>query len=301
MYLSICADGDSTMRPLLPGDDMSDFRTTIIRNLRAIYGRAYVRVVGVNRELSWIVFDVFFPMFSIAAYVMVYLAVVEDPIVRDTMIIRVILGGAMIAFWTNVLWGMGANFYFEKEHGNLALYMMAPISRMAILLGMALGGMFNTTIRAISTILLGAVIFGVSFAVSAPIELILVFIFTLAALYGMGMLFASLFLMWGREAWHTANLFQEPVFFLSGFYFPVRALGYTVGLCAGIIPITLGLDAMNQILGTSAALRFALFPVDLEIYALIGLTVFYFLLARYMLAYMENMAKREGRLTLQQQ
>lgn len=117
----------------------------------------------------------------------------------------------------------------------------------------------------------------------------------------MGMLFASLFLMWGRQAWHTANLFQEPVFFLSGFYFPVRALGYTVAFGAGIIPITLGLDGMNQIIGTATAMRFALFPVSYEIAALAVLTVFYFVVARYALAYMENMAKREGRLTLQQQ
>lgn len=280
---------------------MGELKRVIRRNLRAMWGRAYVRIVGVNRDLSWVVFDVFFPLFSIAAYVLVYYAVVPDLAIRQTMVLRVILGGAMIAFWTNVLWGMGANFYFEKEHGNLQLYMMAPISRMAILFGMAFGGMFNTTVRAISTILLGALIFGISFAIAAPIELLLVFVLTLTALYGMGMLFASMFLMWGRQAWHTANLFQEPVFFLSGFYFPVKALGYTVATGAGIIPITLGLDAMNQLFGTSTGIQFALFPVNSEILALAFLAVLYFFLAHYALRFMENMAKREGRLTLQQQ
>jgi ABC-2 type transport system permease protein len=282
---------------------MGDLRTAVNRNLQAMWGRAYVRVVGVNREMSWVIFDVFFPLFSIAAYVLVYQAVVLDPTIRQAMMIRVILGGAMIAFWTNVLWGMGANFYFEKESGNLQLYMMAPISRIAILFGMAVGGMFNTTVRAISTILLGSVIFGISFVITAPVELTLVFILTLASLYGMGMLFASMFLMWGREAWHTANLFQEPVFFFSGFYFPVRALGYTVALGAGIIPITLGLDAMNQILGGSFARNplYFILPVNYEIIGLLLLTILYFVLAHYTLRFMENMAKREGRRTLQQQ
>ena len=49
-------------------------------------------------------------------------------------------GGAMTAFWINVLWSMSAQLYWEKENGNLALYIMAPSSMMAILLGMALGG-----------------------------------------------------------------------------------------------------------------------------------------------------------------
>ena len=51
----------------------------------------------------------------------------------------------------------------------------------------------------------------------------LVFFLTLAALYGLGMVMASLFLMWGREAWHLTQLITEPVYFVSGLNFPVAA------------------------------------------------------------------------------
>ena len=54
-----------------------------------------------------------------------------------------LLGGAMTAFWINVLWTMANQLFWEKETGNLALYIMAPNSLMAILLGMAIGGMFS--------------------------------------------------------------------------------------------------------------------------------------------------------------
>ena len=48
------------------------------------------------------------------------------------------------------------------------------------------------------------------------------------ALYGMGMMFASMFLMLGREGWHLVNLAQEPVFLLSGTFFPIRSFNFWV-------------------------------------------------------------------------
>ena len=278
--------------------DAGELRLSLRNNFKAVVARAYVRVVGVNRELSWIVFAVFLPLLSVSAYIFVYLS---NPGVHatDPLVIRVIIGGAMTAFWINVLWGMGANFYWEKEIGNLEMYLLAPISRMSLLLGMAIGGMFNTTIRALATFILGAFIFGVSFVVSSPIALVLIFVFTLIALYGLGMLFASLFLLYGREAWHTTNLLEEPIYFLSGFYYPVKFLGYWVSLAASIIPITLGLDAINQILAPGAGWGFL--PVHVEIILLFFLAIFFFVAARVALNKMEYIAKRDGRLTLRWQ
>ena len=65
----------------------------------------------------------------------------------------------------NVLWSMGNQLFWEKETGNLALYIMAPNSMMAVLLGMALGGMFTTTVRAVSILAIGSLLFDVRFAV----------------------------------------------------------------------------------------------------------------------------------------
>jgi ABC-2 type transport system permease protein len=267
------------------------------RNLKAVYARAYVRIVGMNREPSWVVFTIFLPLLSVAAFVYVYKATAPPEII-NSLLARVIIGGAMLAFWMNVLWGMGNNFYYEKELGNLDLYLMAPISKTSILLGMALGGMFSTTIRAIATILLGAVLFNVSFTLESPLSLGLVFLMTLTSLYGLGMLFASLFLMYGRGAWHTANLMQEPIFILSGFYFPIKFLGFFIALLASFIPLTLGIDAMNQLLGGSFAKKWSLLPVNLEILILTGLTAVFFALAVKALNFMETMSKKEGRLTL---
>ena len=44
------------------------------------------------------------------------------------------------------------------------------------------------------------------------------------ALYGLGMVFSSAFLLWGREAWHMVNLLQEPIYMLSGMNYPLHTL-----------------------------------------------------------------------------
>ena len=105
---------------------------------------------------------------------------------------------------------MATQFYWEKEVGNLQLYMLAPMSRMSVLGGMALGGMLMTSIRAVSTVLLGVYLFNVQLTLTQPLELALVFSFTLVALYGMGMMFSSLFLMWGRSAMQMTSLLRSP-------------------------------------------------------------------------------------------
>ncbi|MGB2696643.1 MAG: ABC transporter permease, partial [Candidatus Zixiibacteriota bacterium] len=236
------------------------------------------------------------PLISTAAYVYVYKAL-NAP---KEFIGFVILGGTMTAYWMNVLWHMAAQFYWEKEIGNLELYLIAPVSRMSILLGMASGGFVYATARAISVFITGSLIFKVNFSVIQIPKLILLFILTLIALYGLGMLFSSLFMLYGREAWHGVNLFQEPVYFLSGFYFPVRNLGFATALAASFIPLTLGLDGMRQ-LAFKAGPESGFLNVNLEIGILIFLCVFFLIASHFALRYMENLGKKQGRLTLRWQ
>ena len=167
---------------------------------------------------------------------------------------------------------------------------------MGILLGMALGGMVSTAQRALGIILLGSLAFKVQYAVGDFWQLLLVFFLAMIALYGMGMMTASLFLLLSREAWHIANLAQEPIYLASGFYFPIKSFNFWVAAAASIIPLTLGLDAMRQLVFPSGALL-GFLTVRTEITILIGLSVVFIAAARIMLAKMERLAIREGRLT----
>jgi ABC-2 type transport system permease protein len=259
---------------------------------QTVIARAYPRVIGTQREKSWLFFDVFLPMLAVSAYVFVYRAIGAP----ETYIGFVVMGGAMTAFWMNILWSMSSQLYWEKEQGNLALYIMAPNSLMAILLGMAFGGMIATTLRAFAIILFGSLLFKVHFAVTSFLALFGTFTLTMVALYGMGMMFSSLFLMLNREAWHLANLAQEPIYLLSGFYFPLRSLGFWVAASSSLIPLSLGMDAMRQLVFLDGP-SLGFLSVRLELAILGALSVVFLVGARYLLAHMERLAIREGRLT----
>jgi ABC-2 type transport system permease protein len=260
--------------------------------LKTIVARAYPRVIGMQREKSWMFFDVFLPMLAVSAYVFVYRAIGAP----EEYVGFVVVGGAMTAFWLNILWSMSSQLYWEKEQGNLALYIMAPNSMMAVLLGMALGGLVATALRAFAIIILGSVLFQVQYSITSFTQLIAVFLLAMTALYGMGMMSASLFLLLSREAWHLANLAQEPVYLVSGFYFPIKSFNFWIAAASSLIPLTLGLDAMRQLIFPSGALL-GFLSVKVEITILLILCVVFLVGAKFLLDYMEKLAIREGRIT----
>ncbi|MEO2091331.1 MAG: hypothetical protein ABGY75_17870, partial [Gemmataceae bacterium] len=90
----------------------------------------------------------------------------------------------MTTFWLNVLWSMGAHLYWERDGGNLELYVMSPAPMMSILAGMALGGMITTVVRAATILIAGMLIFDLSFAPTSWWLLLLIFALTMVALAG---------------------------------------------------------------------------------------------------------------------
>ncbi|MEO7664717.1 MAG: ABC transporter permease, partial [Candidatus Limnocylindrales bacterium] len=224
-------------------------RQVILTNLRAVMGRAYPRVRGLTREPSWLLFEILLPFLGTSAFVFVYRAL-DAP---QQYVGFVVLGGALTAFWLNVIWMMANQLYWEKSQGNLELYFAAPMHFMSILFGMAVGGMVMSTLRAATVLVIAGTLYGVRFQVDQWVALIAVFVLTLGALYGLGMVLASLFLVWGREAWHLGQMLTEPVYFVSGLNFPVARLGMLGALSVSLIPLATGLDAMRQLAFADAA------------------------------------------------
>jgi ABC-2 type transport system permease protein len=229
------------------------------------------------------------PFLGTVAYGFVYRAIGAKPEYTGF----VIVGGAMIAFWMNIVWSMGSQLYWDREAGNLPLYILAPAPLSSVLLGMALGGMVNTMVRAIAIIIVGTLIFQITYSTAEVGGLILVFLVTMAALYGLGMMLASLFLIWGREGQHLANLFSEPIMFVGGFYFPIKALGTAIGVIASLLPLTLGMDAMRQLL-FPVDLGFALFSVPVELIVLVVLGFVFIIGSQLLMHYVETVARAQG-------
>jgi ABC-2 type transport system permease protein len=272
-------------------------RQAFFTDLRAVGGRAYPRVSGMFREKSWVFFEILMPFLATAAFVFVYRAL-DAP---SEYIGFVVLGGALTAFWLNVIWMMANQLWWEKSQGNLELYFAAPIDIMAILFGMAVGGMVMSVTRAAAILVVASWLFQVTFSVDQWFLLAAVFVLTLTALYGLGMILASLFLVWGREAFQLTQLFTDPVYFVSGLNFPVGRLGLLGALAIATIPLAVGLDAMRQLAFVGSDVDYGTPSPEVEALILVAMTVVFLWASRWMLRRMERLARREGRLSLRWQ
>ncbi len=272
-------------------------RQVASNNLRALAGRAYPRVRGMTREPSWLFFEILLPFLTTSAFVLVYRAL-EAP---EAYVGFVVLGGALSAFWLNVVWMMAGQLYWEKSQGNLELYFAAPMNLMAVLLGMAVGGLVMSSLRATAVLVISAVVFNVTFEVEQWGLVIVVFLLTMSALYGLGMALASLFLLWGREAFHMTNVLIEPVYFVSGLNFPVGRLGALGAVAIATIPFAVGLDAMRQLVFAGQPYITGTPPPEVEALILVAMTVVFTLLARVMIRRIERMARSRGSLSIRWQ
>lgn len=269
-------------------------RRQLATNLRGVGGRAYPRVIGLLREPSWVLFEVLIPFLTTSAFVFVYRALQAPP----EYVGFAVLGGAMTAFWLNVIWMMAAQLYWEKDQGNLDIYFTSPVSLMSVLLGMAIGGFVMTIQRASVVLLAGAIVYDVRFSVEEWGLLVAVFLLTLAALYGLGMVLASVFLLLGREAWHLTQAMQEPVYFVSGLNFPVGRLGMLGLLAIAFVPLAVGLDAMRQLVFADSTAHTGTPGPAVEALILVVMTVVSLVAARIALRRLEWLARHEGRLTV---
>jgi ABC-2 type transport system permease protein len=272
-------------------------RQILATDLRSVRGRAYPRITGMFREKSWVFFEILLPFLATSAFVFVYRALAAPP----QYIGFVVLGGAMTAFWLNVIWMMAQQLWWEKSQGNLELYFAAPMHIMAVLFGMAFGGFVMSSTRAAAVLIIATTLYGVTFSVDQWALLIGVFLLTLAALYGLGMMLAGLFLMWGREAWHLTQLLVEPVYFVSGLNFPIARLGVLGSVAISILPLAVGLDAMRQLAFAGAAYPVGTPSPAIEALILLAMVVVFILLSRWTLATLERLARSEGRLSVRWQ
>ena len=259
--------------------------------LKTIVARSYPRIVASFRNKTWVITETLLPLIGTIAMIYVYRALHAPA----RYLGFVVLGGVLLAFWQNVIWAMATQFFWDRGAGNLELFAMAPTSLAAILLGMAFGGAYVSLTRSVAVLVVASLLFGVSYSAAGLLPALGIFVLTICALYCLGMLLASLFLFYQREAWQLADALQEPIYFLSGFYFPVRSLGAVVGGVGSLIPLTLGLDAIRQLVlpGTPQFI-----PIRWELLAIVVQIAGYAVLSQVSLRFLERRARKDARLIL---
>jgi len=174
---------------------------------------------------------------------------------------------AMSVLFTSMFTGI--DLIWDKRLGFLKETLVAPVSRLKIVLGRTLGG---ATVGVIQ----GCLVFGLTLLIGFRPEnwwlapLALVFVFLIALLFtSLGTGIASL--LEDMQAFPIImNFLIMPIFFLSGALFPLDNLPQVIKLIAYADPLSYGVDGLRGALTQSLYFGYAL---DIAVLATVAATI----------------------------
>ncbi|MFA5127981.1 MAG: ABC transporter permease [Patescibacteria group bacterium] len=151
----------------------------------------------------------------------------------------------MSILFTSVFSGM--EVIWDRQFGFLKETLVAPMSRLSIMIGRTLGGATVATLQGVIVMFI-AMLFGfhpVSWLMIIPAILIM---FLVSLLFtSLGTMIASLLDdMQGFQL--IMNFLVMPLFFLSGALFPLDGLPAALAIIAQIDPLSYGIDALRALL-----------------------------------------------------
>ncbi len=186
---------------------------------------------------------------------------------------------AMSILFTAVFTGI--EIIWDKQFGFLKETLVAPISRVNIMLGRTLGG---ATVATLQGVIVAIISFFIGFRLEHPTSLLLalVVMFLIALIFtALGTAIASVLEdMQGFQL--IMNFLVMPLFFLSGALFPLDNLPKAIITIARIDPLSYGIDALRGILiGQSH------FGVMLDFMVLIGVLAILLAIGSYLFSQIE--------------
>lgn len=147
---------------------------------------------------------------------------------------------------TSVLTGLAASVSREKEQGTLDGILISPISRLAIILGKALSQAIRGLIQGAIVLLLASLLFGVT--IHGNILLVgLLLLLGIFSFVGLGILVSAL-ASEQETATQLLFMFQFPMLFLSGVFFPIALMPSFMQSLARVIPLTYAINALRQVM-----------------------------------------------------
>jgi ABC-2 type transport system permease protein len=160
----------------------------------------------------------------------------------------------------------GLTVLLDRQFGFLKEIMVAPVTRVSIVLGRTAGAITTGLIQAL---LILAISLAFQLKVPGIFELLAAIVFmilTATAFIGIGLIFASK--MKDPQGFNLiVNFLIFPLFFLSGALFPLQNLPEAVRYIAYADPLTFGVDGMR-----AALIGVSLLPAIVDFIVLLGLS-----------------------------
>ena len=145
----------------------------------------------------------------------------------------------------------GIEIIWDKQFGFLKETLVAPVSRLKIMIGRTLGGATVAVLQGLIVLLIASFI-GFKMGNLAMLPLGFVFMFLIALLFtALGTAIASILEdMQGFQL--IMNFIVMPLFFLSGALFPLQGLPKAISVVASVNPLSYGVDGLRGTLVNGA-------------------------------------------------
>ncbi len=179
----------------------------------------------------------------------------------------------MSIIFTSIFNGM--QVIWDRQFGFLKETLVAPVSRLSIMLGRTLGGATVATLQGCLVFVLTLFIgfHPVNWALLPAAILVMLLVASLFS--ALGMMVASLLRdMQGFQL--IMNFLVMPLFFLSGALFPLKNAPTALKLVAYIDPLSYGIDAMRALL-----INVSTYGLGLDLAVLSGITLLFLALGSY--------------------
>jgi ABC-2 type transport system permease protein len=144
------------------------------------------------------------------------------------------------------LTALGVSLAREREIGTLDGLLMAPISRVAIILGKILAQTLRNLIQGSIIIILAIFVFGVHVR-GNPILIAAILILGTLSFLGIGVVATSI-AKEQESAQFILGFLQFPMMFLSGVLFPVEQMPLPLQYVSKILPLTYAVDALRKVM-----------------------------------------------------
>ncbi len=145
-----------------------------------------------------------------------------------------------------VMVGLATSVSREKELGTLDGILVAPISRLCIILGKALSQTTRGLLQGSIVLLLSIFLFGVKIYGSIPLVALLLFLGVFSFI-GLGILISAI-----AAEQETAMMIMMtltfPMIFLSGVFFPIEQMPGFMQIISRILPLTYAIEALRKVI-----------------------------------------------------
>ena len=170
----------------------------------------------------------------------------------------------------------GISVLWDREFGFLKEIMVAPVSRVSVVLGRILGGMTTSLIQAISILIISI---AMGFKIPGVFSFLLALLFMIlisSGFIGLGLIFASIM----RDIQGFGLIMQLivfPLFFLSGAIFPLTNLPKFIRFISYFDPLTYGVEGLRK-----ALIGFSFLPLWLNFFVLLSFSILASILGAYL-------------------